>query len=578
MSVERYNVAQALPEIAARAPYRTAVVFPAGRDRSGRALYAQLSFRQLNELCDRYAHGLAEFGIRRGARTLLMAHPGIEFIAVVFALLKIGAVPVLIDPGMGRKAFLQCVSEAEPSAFIGIPLAHALRHLYPAAFRTVERAVIVPAVSFAARKVSRLWSRLEGRVCALDELLSERRDPFPVAPTTVEDEGAIAFTSGSTGIPKGVVYLHGMFRAQIELLHDEVGYADAEVDLPGLYIFALFNPALGATTVFPDMDPTKPAQVNPAYLVEAIQTFGVTTSFGSPTIWKRVAAYCLENEIRLPSLKRILMAGAPVPPELIEQFTHILDGGDVYTPFGATEALPITMISGAEILAETAALSRAGKGMCVGRPTRGNTIRIIRITDEPIPEWDDALVLPTGQVGEIAVRGPVVTREYLHRPTETAAAKIRDRDKVGTGGPARVWHRMGDLGYLDERGRLWFCGRKSHRIETQEGLVLPVPCEAILNQHPLVTRTALVGVGPRGHQRPVLIVEAPSECAALRSKPTRERVARELLEMAAQHAQTRQIREVLFHPAFPVDVRHNSKIDRLKLAAWAATQVTVEER
>ena len=485
-----------------------------------------------------------------------MARPGPEFIAVVFALLKIGAVPVLIDPGMGRKAFLQCVSETEPTAFVGIPLAHALRNLYPRAFKGIAHKVIVSA---DRPRLGKLWSRLEPGLRTLDEIRSSRRDPFPVAPTTVEDEGAVAFTSGSTGIPKGVVYLQGMFKAQIALLHDAVGYDDGEVDLPGLYIFALFNPALGATTIMPDMDATRSAEVNPAYLVESIQTHGVTTSFGSPTIWKRVASYCIENEIRLPSMKRILMAGAPVPPALIEQFTHILEGGDVYTPFGATEALPITMISGKEILAETAALSDQGKGMCVGRTTEGNTIRIIRITDDPIPQWDEGLVLPTGEVGEIVVKGPVVTRTYLHRPRETAKAKIQD-----SGG---IWHRMGDLGYQDAEGRLWFCGRKSHRVETTEGLMLPVPCEAILNHHPAVLRTALVGVGPRGQQRPVVAVELRPGVTA-----PREQIAAELRDMAAQHPITRPIQEVLFRPDFPVDVRHNAKIQRAKLAVWAEGQ------
>jgi acyl-CoA synthetase (AMP-forming)/AMP-acid ligase II len=549
--MEQYNVAQTLVEMAARAPFRPAVIFPAGRDARGRARYMQFSFRQLNQECDRYAHGLSGYGIRQGDRTLLMARPGIELMAVCFALLKIGAVPVMIDPGMGWKPFLQCVAETEPTAFIGIPPAHVLRVLFPTAFETVRRSVTVGRHWF--------WGG-----AALDQLRSEQRDPFPIAPTTTESEGAVAFTSGSTGIPKGVVYLHGMFRAQIELLKDEFRIAEGEVDLPGLYIFALFNPALGVTTVFPDMDPTRPAQVNPAYLVEAIQTHGVTNSFGSPAIWKRVGKYCLENDVRLPSIKRILMASAPVPPSLVADFvTRILDGGEVNTPFGASEAVPITMMSGSEIVAETAALSDQGHGMCVGREIRGHTIRVLRITDDPIPEWDDALTLPRGEVGEIVVKGPVVTRAYLNRPRQTALAKIRDGDAV--------WHRMGDLGYLDEEGQLWFCGRKAHRVETAQGLMLPVPCEAIFDQHPGVTRTALVGVGERGQQRPALVVE-PRQGKMPTTKAARRKFIAELLRLGAEHEQTRPIQDVLFHPSFPVDVRHNAKIQREKLAVWAEAQ------
>jgi acyl-CoA synthetase (AMP-forming)/AMP-acid ligase II len=359
-----------------------------------------------------------------------------------------------------------------------------------------------------------------------------------------------------------------MFRAQIQLLREDLGVEEGEVALPCLYVFALFYPALGVTVVFPDMDATKPAEVNPAYLVEAIQTHGVTNSFGSPTIWKRVAQYCLEREIELPSFRRIVMAGAPVPPSLIEQFSHILKGGDVFTPFGATEALPITMMTGREILQETAAASEQGAGMCVGRPTCGNTIRVIQITDDPIPEWDPSLVLPDGEIGEIAVKGPVVTRTYLNRPQETAKSKIRE---VTPEGEEAIWHRMGDLGYFDEKGRLWFCGRKSHRVSTAEGLLFPVPCEAIFNLHPGVFRTALVGVGAPGSQRPVLVVE-PKPGGAPLSAAERQTLVEELLALGAAHEQTRGIRDVLFHPAFPVDVRHNAKIQRQELAIWAAQQ------
>jgi acyl-CoA synthetase (AMP-forming)/AMP-acid ligase II len=174
------------------------------------------------------------------------------------------------------------------------------------------------------------------------------------------------------------------------------------------------------------------------------------------------------------------------------------------------------------------------------------------------------LILPDGQVGEIAVKGPVVTRTYLHRPEQTAETKIREGDQV--------WHRMGDLGYLDERGRLWFCGRKRHRVETSEGLLLPVQCEAIFDHHPDAFRTAVVGVGPRGSQRPVLIVE-PREGRMPTSDVVKEAFASEMLALGAEHEITRDIHDVLFHPDLPVDVRHNAKIQRKKLALWAEEQL-----
>ena len=291
---------------------------------------------------------------------------------------------------------------------------------------------------------------------------------------------------------------------------------------------------------------------------------GVTTSFGSPTIWKIVGNYCRQNNLTLPSLRRILMAGAPVPPWLIEEYENtFLPNGEVYTPFGATEALPVSNITGREILAETAALTAQGWGVCVGRPMQELTVRIISITDDVIEHWNDSLALPNGDLGEIVVKGAVVTREYLHRPQQTALAKIYDDD----GG---VWHRMGDVGYFDSRGRLWMCGRKAHRVETTDGLLLPVPCEAIFNAHADVSRTALVGVGPPGQQRPLLVVELHSGQIPVGGE--KQRLINELLALGRDYEHTQPIQEFLFHESFPVDVRHNVKIQREKLAAWAEGQ------
>ncbi len=546
--MEKYNIARALDDMAARAPFRPAIILPAGRDKQGRAKFTQLTFQQLNELCDSYAHGLFKYGIRQGDRTLMMVKPGIEFIAVTFALMKIGAVPVLIDPGMGRKAFLQCVAETEPTAMIGIPLAHLVRVLFPKPFQMITHPVTVGK--------RRFWNG-----ATLEELRSTTRDPFPVAPTTIADEAAVAFTSGGTGIPKGVVYLHGIFANQVRIMQEEMNVEEGEIHLVVMYIFALFNPALGVTTVIPEMNPRKTAQVNPAYLAEAIQTHGVTMSLGSPLIWKILGEYCLTNDIPLPSLKHVFMFGAAVMPEVVENFANVMPNGKIFTPYGATEALPLTMIGGEEILSETAAQTHQGAGVCVGRPIGGTDIRIIPITDDPIPEWDESLTLAAGQTGEIVVKGPVVTSLYLSRPQQTAEAKIYDSDSL--------WHRMGDLGYIDDKGRLWVCGRKSHRVESPQGLLLPVQCEAIFNQHPNAARTALVGIGEYSRQRPAIIIEAkPGKTPA--APEEKQRFIAEILDIADNHEHIRQIRDVLFHPSFPVDVRHNTKIDRKALAVWAA--------
>jgi acyl-CoA synthetase (AMP-forming)/AMP-acid ligase II len=236
----------------------------------------------------------------------------------------------------------------------------------------------------------------------------------------------------------------------------------------------------------------------------------------------------------------------------------------VYPTYGATEALPVASIGSSEILGETRRCTDLGKGVCVGRPIEGIEARVIQISDDPIPVWSDDLVVAVGTIGEIVVAGPVVTREYFNRPEATRLAKIAD--------PARsiLYHRMGDLGYRDDRGRLWFCGRKSHRVILADETLFTIPCEAIFNTHPAVLRTALVGVNRRGERIPVICVELLRRS----SESERDRVGRELLERGAAFPQTRRIRTVLFHPAFPVDVRHNSKIFREKLAVWATRRLS----
>jgi acyl-CoA synthetase (AMP-forming)/AMP-acid ligase II len=287
-------------------------------------------------------------------------------------------------------------------------------------------------------------------------------------------------------------------------------------------------------------------------------------SLGSPLIWRILGEYCLKHAIQLPSLKHIFMFGAAVMPEVVENFAKIFDG-EIYTPYGATEALPLTMISGEDIITDTGPKTSQGAGVCVGKAIGGLEVRIIPISDGPIPKWDESLALPAEQIGEIVVKGGVVTRVYLNRPQKTAEAKIYENDSL--------WHRMGDLGYLDKLGRLWVCGRKSHRVETTHGLMLPVQCEAIFNQHPDVSRTALVAIGEYGKQRPVIIVETKPD-TALTTPQGKQRFVTEILELGKHHAHTREINTVLFHPSFPVDVRHNTKIDRLALAEWAAKQLS----
>ncbi len=544
------NVAVHLARMARDFPYRKAVIQPVGRDHQNRVAYSHLTFRQLHRESDCLAHGLDQAGISAGVRTVLMVPPSPDFFVLIFALFKVGAVPVIVDPGMGIQRMLRCLRGTEPTAFIGISKAHVLRFFYPRFFRSVTHWVTVGRRWF--------WS---GRT--LDQLLVKPWTPYPANPTRRDETAAILFTTGSTGPAKGAVYTHGNFDAQVALIRSHFNIAPGEIDLPTFPLFSLFDPALGMTAVIPDMDPTRPARAHPVKIIEAIIDHGITNMFASPALLKRLGEYGRDRDIRLPSLRRVISAGAPVSPDVIDLFSRMLPRhAEVHTPYGATEAMPVASIASHEILKNTRQMSAKGFGICVGRPIDGIDVKIIKITDDPIDRWRDDLVLPAGRIGEITACGPPVTRRYYADPPADALAKIKDGDGFR--------HRMGDLGWIDSSGRIWFCGRKNHRVIINENDALySIPCESIYNNHPDVSRSALVGVGDAPHQTPVICIELKEDV----SPQAHERIQAELVALGKTSPHTKAVKEVLFHDAFPVDIRHNAKIFREQLAQWAEEQM-----
>lgn len=544
MNRDTVNIATPLAELALSQPDTPAIIFPQEN--------RTLTYKQLDTESNRLAAGLASAGIGRGVRTALLVPPSPELFAITFALFKAGAVPVFIDPGIGAANMKGCLADAGPAAFIGIPRAHLGRRLFGWARETLEILITV--------RGGRIWGGIP-----LEEIsrAGESAVPFEPAGTTGDEMAAILFTSGSTGAPKGVVYTHGNFAAQVHALKTVFNIRPGEIDLPTFPLFALFAPALGMTALIPRMDFTRPGTVNPDRIFSPATRFGATTMFGSPALLNRVGAYGQRHGKRLPSMKRVISAGAPVSPRILERFRSILpEDAEIFTPYGATEALPVCSIGSREILGETRHITDSGGGICVGRPVDGIRLEIIGITDEPVPVWSDDLRLPVGRIGEIVVQGAQVTGGYYNRPDADLLAKINDPASGG------FFHRMGDLGGKDDQGRVWFCGRKSHRVETGSETLFTIPCEGVFNTHPSVFRTALVGVGDRGAQIPVICVELERG-----RRHDRARIRRELLDIASSHIHTQGITRFLFHPSFPVDIRHNAKIFREKLARWAARRL-----
>ncbi len=531
------NIARHLGLMAMSVPATAALKIPRGRTPKGDIDYLTLTFAELAAEVDAWQKKLSSAGIKSGDRTLVMVRQGLPLIAAAFALFSLGAVPIVIDPGMGLKNFLACVERSRPRALVGLPLARFLSHVCRRAFATVK--IRVPA---SGSLTARLTIPGQPNSATSTSLVHSR----------ATDLAAILFTSGSTGAPKGVVYEHGHFEAQVRFIRDTYDIRPGEIDLPLLPIFALFNPALGLTTIVPEIDPKRPAALDPAAIIQAIRQENITTSFGSPTLWKKIGDYCIAQKITLPTLRRVLCAGAPVPASLWSSSHEFLTHGQLHSPYGATESLPLASVSAAEIA------TVRGLGACVGRPVQGVTVKIIAPRDAPLATLADTHELPAGEIGEIIATGPVVTRAYDALPEATALAKISSTE--GT------YHRLGDCGALDTEGRLWFCGRKAERVSTAQGVLYTEPCEQVFRTHPRATRCALIGLGRAPDQVPAIVIETN-----VRNGDEACALARELRVLALAHTHTATIRRFYFHPAFPVDVRHNAKIHRLTLTAWAAT-------
>jgi acyl-CoA synthetase (AMP-forming)/AMP-acid ligase II len=545
------NIASHLPTIAKLQPDALAVA----EQKSSQ----QYTYRQLDDASDLIAKGLQAAGIGKGVRTVLMVTPGLDFFALVFALFKVGAVMVAIDPGIDTKQLGKCLTEAEPEAFIGIKKAHFARRILGWARKTIKTNIIVDPGFIPKMFYGRNIKSLE----QLKQSATDYTGPASID-TQADDTAAILFTSGSTGTPKGVIYTHANFNAQVSTLKILYNIQPGEIDLSTFPLFALFGPAMGMASIVPDMDFTRPGNVDPENIFSVIEKYKVTTMFGSPALLNRVGRYGEQQHKKLPNMNRVLSAGAPVPARVMQRIADMLNNdAQVFTPYGATESLPVSSIGSDEVLGSTCQQTEKGKGVCVGLPVDNIDLKIISITDDVIPGWQDDLILDHNVIGEIAVKGPQVTKAYYARERATEMAKIFDAD----GG---FYHRMGDTGYLDEQGRLWFCGRLTHRVITDKETLFTIPCEGIFNTHAKVFRTALVGVDNNGQTMPVICVELEQEF----KNENQEIITTELLKIAAQFEQTKNIQHVLFHPAFPVDIRHNAKIGREKLAVWAQKEIT----
>ncbi|MDR2807056.1 MAG: AMP-binding protein [Puniceicoccales bacterium] len=491
-----------------------------------------LSFKALNECVDRYAAQFLDEGVQEGSRVLMLLEPGIEMMCTFFSLVRIGAIPILMDSGLGIRALIRLGNFSKPD--------------FVACTWKVKLLIACP------------FFRIKGKVIAIGHAFAKRqRATVVIRDRKPEDTVAILFTSGSTGMAKGVVYKQRNFEDQLNKLRSIDHLTPGGKDVTLLPIFMLFNPMFGRTSIILHIG-DRPIKLPVGSVVSAMINLSATSSFGAPVLWNEIAEYCLTNAIKIRSLEQIFLAGVSATTRVLEKIQMIAPNAKIFTPYGSTECLPVCSISAEEILGEVLPLQENGAGTCLGLPVKEIEVKIITVEDGEVQTLEHHL-LPLGHVGEIIVAGNNVTESYDQLPEKTAMAKIN------YGG--RIWHRMGDLGFLDERGRLWFCGRKAERVVTEDGEVYDPDCiEPLFHKYSKVERAALIKIVRNGKIRPAIAI-LPKKDAYPFFFWEKWIFRRELTYLAQSFPKTMVIRDFFFCRTFPVDRRHNAKIHRLSLGS-----------
>ncbi|MDR0418261.1 MAG: AMP-binding protein [Puniceicoccales bacterium] len=526
------NLTKSIKQYAATIPTVDAIV-EMKRIRGKRAVIRRcLSYEELDLRIDQYVAKFLQKGVRKGARVLMLLSPSVEMVCTFFALIRMGAIPILIDSGMGFRAFIRLANFSKPDFIVCLRW---VGWLISCNIFNIQGKVIVVQRPFAKNQMA--------------SNILQNTDP--------EDRVAIFFTSGSTGMAKGVVYKYRNFAAQLNKLRLTYKLLPYARDVTLLPVFMFFNPMFGRTLIIPDMDFSHPSKLHLPSIIETIVNNCATSSFASPMLWDKISEYCSKYEIKIRSLEQIFLAGVSATTHVLEKIRNVAPNAKIFTPYGATECLPVCSVSADEILDEIQPLQENGAGTCIGIPIDGIEVKIIQPEDGIVSTIDDKNSLSLGYIGEIVVTGDNVTELYDQLPEQTILSKIYHEGKV--------WHRTGDLGFFDQKGRIWFCGRKIERVVARNGETYYPDCiEPLFHKHPSVERAALIPLIRRGTVLPAIAI-LPKKGQYPFFFWQKWLFRRELKNLAQKFPKTAPITHFFFCRKFPVDPRHNAKIHRLKL-------------
>ena len=488
------------------------------------------SFQELEQKINIFANTFKHNGISAQDKVLILSPLSADLIAIAFSLFKIGAVPVFIDPGMNLKSFLQNIKSVEASALIGSSKALILKKIkskYFSSIKTVintENGLIGDSLESLTRK--------QDRNC--DEYSYKE-----------SDIAGLVLTSGATGPSKAVEYTMKMFIEQKIALEKMLNLSRGEKDLSGFPLFALFSLAIGLPTfISTAIDARVPALTDGKKLAHELIDNNIDFANGSPSIWISLAKYLLANNLKIKNLKKLAMFGAPVSSQLIFDLKSVLPNCDIYTPYGATESLPVSFISDKIIIEETGSLTKQGRGVCVGH--------LYEKVDIEIVNTENYSKIDKFSPGEIWVSSPMTSLKYFKNEGENLKSK-----KMIKG---NLFHHIGDIGYIDDIGRLWYLGRLAHAIHQMNETIYSIEIEGVLNSHPKIKKSALIKVG----SKPCVAVVLTNLFQLEGSK--KNDFFDDLVSKNLAHCpKLEKIENFYILKTFPVDTRHNIKIDRIKI-------------
>jgi acyl-CoA synthetase (AMP-forming)/AMP-acid ligase II len=519
------NIAEVLCRHAALRPAAPAIVdIHQGRIRT-------LSFSGLEAESGRAAALLGKAGLQTGDGVLAFHPMSAELYAVLIGAFRLGAVPMFLDPSAGREHIEQCCDLWPPKALVASARAHLLRFTSPALRQIPLKFSIGMRVPGAIP-----WKRAR--------FLAPAMDTFAAA---VETPALVTFTSGSTGAPKAAVRTHGFLLEQHRVLAESLRLTPDDLDLTTLPIFVLANLGSGVCSLIPDADLRYPGAIEPRRVAGQIRAHKPMRTAASPAFLERLANFYLDRNLHLTELRKIFVGGAPVFPNLLRKLHRVAPQAEITAVYGSTEAEPIAEIAYSDIQSCDFESMVKGRGLLAGAPIR--QIRLAAIEDQwgkpiaPLTEREfQSALMPAGKAGEIVVSGAHVLPGYF-------GGKGNSETKFDVDGVR--WHRTGDAGYLDERGRLWLLGRCDSRIEDQRGVLFPFAVECAAQQVPGIRRAAVVA--HQGNRLLAVELDREADTDTLRS------LAREVAW--ARIDSVKVLRKI------PVDRRHNAKVNYPELRA-----------